>query len=320
MAFPDVPVTGVTTYTIGSTGDYATISAFQTAIADKDLVTNTKSYILELQGETIVENGTTLTGWTTNNTYYIYIRPVSGGEHNGVVGGGPILEKQTNGGAAFNVSAQYTVINGIEFRHTGATPGAGASLLVQNIHVENCIANAVTQGFVGIRNNCTVVNCLALDCTTEGYNNANFSNGLIQNCLAYDCLTGFSGVSSGTGPDVKNCCSYGGSTANYAGTFNTGSCTNNAASDAATNTPPGSNPITTNIVTGDFEAVASDNYHLSSGSTLRAAGADLTASGYTTDWEGDARPNGSAWDVGPDQYVAAGVTGNPAYYQLLRRQ
>jgi hypothetical protein len=323
MAYPDVPTTGtVTTYTIGSTGDYATIAAFQTAIADKDLVTNTTSYILELQAENISENGTNLTGWTTNSTYYIYIRPVTGAEHNGVVGAGPIIRKTTNFGTAFTVSAEYTVIDGIEFRHEGSI-NLGAALAIGTSGsqtIKNSILSNGTVGIQGINVNSQIVNCLALDLTDTGFAMTTTANGgLIQNCLAYDCSTGISGVSTGTGPHIKNCCVYGASTASYSGTIDTGNSTNNAAGDASTTTPPGSNPITTNIVPGDFEGAVSDNFHLASGSTLIAAGADLTASGFTTDWEGDARPNGSAWDIGPDQYVAD-VTGNPAYYQLIRRQ
>ena len=300
MAFPDVPDTGtVTTYTIGSTGDYATIAAFQSAIGTKDLVTATTSYILEIQGETIDENGTNITGWTTNSTYYIYIRPVSGAEHNGVLGAGPILRKTTNGGSVLIFSSSYISINGIEFRHTGAAVGDGLNFNITNCHAQDCISNAVVTGFVGVRNSTTVVNCLALNCTADGYDSPSSSTGTILNSLAVDCATGFEANLGGT--IVKNCHSYGATTASYSGTFDTSNSTNNAASDADPNTPPGSNPITTNTVSTDFEDYANDDYHLASGSTLIDAGADLTASGYTTDWEGDARPDGSAWDIGPDQ-------------------
>ena len=54
-------------------------------------------------------------------------------------------------------------------------------------------------------------------------------------------------------------------------------------------------------------------YRLSAGSPMRGAGVDLTGLGITaldSDLAGNARPNGSAWDVGAFQFNAAAVGGS----------
>lgn len=108
------------------------------------------------------------------------------------------------------------------------------------------------------------------------------------------------GSSAGHYVTIKNSIAYN-NTTNYTGQFGAAS-TNNAASDGATNTPPGSSPYTSDVVSADFVDAANDDFHLSSGSGLRGQGANLYSS-FTTDIDGDTWPSSGAWDIGFDYFT-----------------
>ena len=58
---------------------------------------------------------------------------------------------------------------------------------------------------------------------------------------------------------------------------------------------------------------ANNDYHLAAADTVaRGAGVNLTASGITTDIDGEARPATGAWDIGADQ-VAESPTPASSY-------
>lgn len=62
---------------------------------------------------------------------------------------------------------------------------------------------------------------------------------------------------------------------------------------------------TTNLTTGaatDY-IVSSSNFHLKAGSAAINTGTNLSAYGVSNDFDGDARPQGAAYDVGADEYI-----------------
>ena len=78
----------------------------------------------------------------------------------------------------------------------------------------------------------------------------------------------------------------------------------NASDEASTTTPPGSNPVTTDVVPADdFVDAANYDYHLKSGSLLEDAGIGTTNSNVpSTDVDGDARgvsTTGIGYDAAP---------------------
>ena len=305
------------TYTIGATGsDYTTLSDFVATYAgDKDLVTNAKTITLELKAETFDEDAGaefTSTDWTTNDTYKFIIKPAAGAEHNGVVGAGPIIAYTagSNFEAALKLTGVSAQLIGLEFRNNGGTSSKGL-VASGNPHIDGVglIFNDCANGMQYLSTNTTLSSCLALNLSSIAFDSSNFASAVIMNSLAVNCGTGFDGPATSGEMIVQNCCTMG-CTNNY-----TGRCEptaqpkslNNAASNGATSTPPGDNPVTSNIPNSDFEDYNNNDFHLSSGSSLIGAGYNLfgMAAPHDVDWEGDARPN-AAWDIGPDQYVASG--------------
>ena len=113
----------------------------------------------------------------------------------------------------------------------------------------------------------------------------------LENCTGIDDGGGTCFASGSTSLKATNCVAFGGATG-FSGTFIGGS-TNNASDDS---TEPGSNPITTDIVSGDFTNTAGEDYSVSGiTSTLYNAGADL---GLQQDIKGQWR----ATDVGAYEF------------------
>ena len=125
---------------------------------------------------------------------------------------------------------------------------------------------------------------------------------VVSNCTAVGLAYGY----RRTGGDitVKNCITQN-CTDGFSGTFS-------AASDYNISDIAGDAPGThskTGVV--QFVDAAAKDYHLSPADTVaRGAGVNLTASGITTDIDGDARPATGAWDIGADQ-VAESPTPTP---------
>jgi hypothetical protein len=69
--------------------------------------------------------------------------------------------------------------------------------------------------------------------------------------------------------------------------------------DGGTTTFVGINP--TNSLFAN-PLVSTSNYHLSTGSPAIDRGLNLASTGFSTDYDGESRPKGSAWDLGADEY------------------
>ena len=121
------------------------------------------------------------------------------------------------------------------------------------------------------------------------------------NNTVYGFTTGIKQVSNNF--RVKNNIAYN-NTTDYSGTFEATS-TNNLSKDT---TAP---PLNTYYTGKTLSFISTTNFHLKSTDTDAIdKGADLHADAayaFNTDIDGNTRPNG-AWDIGADEYVAAGTT------------
>lgn len=123
-----------------------------------------------------------------------------------------------------------------------------------------------------------------------------------SNCTAVGLAHGFHCI--GGALTAKNCIAQN-CTDGFSGTFSAASDYN--ISDIAGDAPGAHSK--TGVV--QFVDAAAKDYHLAASDTVaRGAGINLTASGITTDIDGDARHATGAWDIGADQ-VAESPTPTP---------
>lgn len=155
------------------------------------------------------------------------------------------------------------------------------------------------------------VNCIFEGWTTVGNTanavctGANAHSYYFENCTVYNCANGF-GQIGGTFT-TKNCLYDHAGLATHVGWTGTIGGTNNASSEA---TPPATNQrinqtfTYVNTGTGDFHLAAGD-------AGAKDFGADLSADAtyaFADDFDGVARPQGTAWDIGATEVAVASNT------------
>ena len=171
---------------------------------------------------------------------------------------------------------------GLKLRECICKNGVSAYDVVANCDAENVVAYSdvasYCRGFYsGISQQIAWSNCTAVG-LTRGFHAGDGSGSKVTatNCIAQMCTDGFY-TDFGWNPS-----------SNYN--------VSDIAGDA-----PGTHSKTGVV---QFVDAAAKDYHLSPADTVaRGAGVNLTASGITTDIDGDARPATGAWDIGADQVV-----------------
>jgi len=298
-------------------GDYTSIQDWwDTECKAYDCVTNQISPVLEcyddwasgLNEQIILAEGT---GYSANSTYHPIIRCASGHRHNGIPQSGFYISRLASYASIIELDAYYLEIDGIDVENLSTSYGRGFRKSVNSVArststtIKNCIARAADdqaafENLVGTND----YNNLAWG-SDLGFQSLNWYDVTLSNCVAVDCLSGFKNLAN-SDSTLRNCVAYGCATSFDGSRW--ASSTNNAASDGATITPPGSNPYTSNVVAGDFEGAANDDYHLSSNSNLVGLGANLYSE-FQTDIDGDLYPATGAWPIGFDHVaIAAGTT------------
>jgi len=307
-----------------SSGDYTTLSAWESG-EQVDLVAADEIAVAECYDDwpSGLNDVPTIAGWTTDSERYVKVYVPSAERHNGTPATGFYVYTDQNYGYPLKVSQNYTVVEGF-CGEIGATSSANSSIYVEANYVSFDAVfcrvandsssrintalnfNTASTGDYFVAKNCAFINkasdspaVYVRNFTNQDYYNCVFVSG--GNTTALECLT--------TGPIVlKNCVAYG-ATVGYdtEGAIDTSNSSNNASDVASTYTPPGTNPLTTNIVSTDFADAANDDYHLAAGSSLIGAGANLYSS-FTADIDGDEWPAAGAWDIGFDYYVSTTPT------------
>ena len=312
-----------------SGGDYTSLSAWEAAeeAIETDLVAAGRTPVAECYNDWAggLSDAVQLGGpWNCDAANRLIIRAAPGNgtqgpnAAGGVPGKGFKVTSATSWGKTVENWERYSSIQDIEIEQSAAS---GSALLLQStglyfdVVVERCIVKAGggtgAGGIYGRR--FAAIDCLAYDCGAIGFGYTVAWYGYkVRGCVAKNCGEGFRGPAggdaSGQGVELKNCIAYNNTSNWNLPQLYTAGTSNNAASDGATTVPPGSSPYASDVVAADFEDAAGNDFHLASGSGLIGQGADLTAEGITTDVDGDARPNGSAWDIGFDHFVSGGGT------------
>jgi len=321
------PAFAETVSTINKTGeDYNTITLWEDAV-DGDLVTATSqptAHVYNDDGD-LNDGLIVVDGSTTNSSYYMKITAPSGERHNGTFGSGATItytsslinqtmivlkdnyiifewitisgmtadDWTTNyfigiGGSNNNITIRYNLIGNTNLSSTksiGYCIGLGPFEAATNIFIyRNIIANVAANNVSGIFLGAT----------------GNTTSAFVYNNTVYN-------TDNGTGTDTGITCADESFTCsnnlvNDCGTdFTFGASTThdyNAASDSTADSE--ANNINT-ISDADF--ISSSNFHLATGSDAIDVGYDF-GSPYNVDIDGTTVTG--TWDIGADEYVAAG--------------
>jgi hypothetical protein len=270
-------------------------------------------------------------GWTTDPANYLRIfTPVSTSEvgasqrHNGVwtssgyqleVANAIGIQMQTDYIRVEGLQARLTSVNAIsQFVLSPLGPGANI-----DIRISHCIIRGVSNSTFSWHNGigifgagsgaCYVWNNIIYDCggnaDAAGFHldDAEITTYLYNNTIL-DCWMGIyanTGFISAKNNVVNNCTNC------YVGGNWSGASTHNLSDQADA---PGSNPINSTSVI--FLNEAGDDFHLRwDDPSAHNAGNDLSSDGnlpFTTDIDGDTRPNLANWDIGADENWAPTVT------------
>jgi hypothetical protein len=301
-----------------SGGDYTSLSAWWATEGNGvDMVTATDGATAECYNDFTggLNDQVTLSGATVDATYHAKITVAAGNRHDGLgfETGFFIWYSQYNG-FVINNQQNYTELEWIEIKQTGS--GSASALInagyygviMTNVIGRTTYSAATGQG-IYFRGGATAASKLrkSIGVGTSSYGIFAQDNVDVQDSI------GVSGSSNGiflwmtaNQPTLYN--SIGMTTSGVGiavgnGTLSTGD--SNAASDGSTNTPPGSNPYTTDVTSSDFSDSANGDYHLAAASGLIGSGYNLYSE-FTTDIDGDTWPSSGAWDIGIDYYVSGG--------------
>lgn len=309
--------------TSGAGRDYADPLTWETDFQG-DQVTLARSPVLEGYADaTEYNNRCHIAGSTCNATYFMDFRAASGHEHKGDINSGVYLHNQTSSpGAALRHFDNYCSYQDLMVSEdvTNANPryvieistGGNNSDCV-GIFVRFSINAGTGDGRGGYAGSTgTIRNCLFQDADDDGWLCLG-GTITIENCNSHNNGgTGFSGGS--TNYTIKNSIATGNGGVEFGSTWNSNSDYNVSSDSSA----PGSNSKTNQTPT--FVDSTNDDWHLASTDTVaKDAGTDLSAS---FDDDVDLETRSGSWDIGFDEYIAAGGGGNDGaatyhYRQLM---
>jgi len=295
-----------------SGGDYTSLSNWE-AGEQADLVAAGNIAVAECYA---MEDTTAvlIDGWNTDATHYIRITVPSAERHDGKRNTSKYRLKI---GAHFlngsvDVAENYTRFEGLQIRNSSAYTLSALNVGADYCNVSDCIFyDCATNGFRFPWNTVYLENCLALTCAEAGFLGYAYGSATmyLSNCVALNCANGFYTPTSRT-IYCRNCYAGACSTAGYGGA-GTKTLTTSHASDTSGNTQTSCSTSAgtyfTNVTAG------SEDIHIGALSALIDAGTDLSADTYwhhpggAVDIDGKAR--GASWDVGAEEYVAAGPAG-----------
>ena len=289
---------GTTNGTAGATRAYATLTEWESS-EQTDLVTATDTHIVNCTGTAADTSKFSLTGWTTDATYFITI---NGENTTGKISTSHYrLSFTTTSNFYYSciIDADYTVINDMQLQLDVDHIGANAYRVTGDfVDLNRCIVKGIVAtsmygtGFlVSTADGGSATNCLAYDFTLAsslGFDinlSTSTNKFIVDNCTAYDCYTGF--TQGFQDANYRNCISQLGNDG-FGGSANSRDyCVSDVSGDDV-----GANG---SIGTVSFVDAANDDYTPASGDTLaKGQGQDLSGT-FTDDLTGTTR---STWDVG----------------------
>ena len=264
-------------------------------------------------GGTADTTAVVIDGWTTSATDYIKIWTDTSESyrHSGKweTGNKYRLSLAKTDGALVSVYEPYTRVIGIQTNNTGTYGSAfGIELVVGSSGsiIDSCIFYQGIEG-IFVDSESYIVNCIAVDCSTTGFDFTPSGACFAYNCTAIDCGYGF--LCSYGSATIKNCLGHSNTTADFfyegSGTFTVTYC---ASSDLTADDRGGAGNRISRAFT--FVDEAGNDFHLAS-NDAGALGFGLNLYNdatypFQTDIDGDDRGGAAAsWDIGADESVSA---------------
>lgn len=296
-----------------SGGDYTSLSAWWTAKSG-DFVTATEGERAECYDDwpSGLSDTLIISGATTSVDYFASVTVASGHRHDGTPQSGFFMKKSDPFNGLIELTDDFTVVEWTDVENTGTLGQQADGYRILGTIGTLVLSQAIGKGGArGCRDSGAhdVLACLFYDSDTGLSQLSSFQANRVENCTISDCTNGIQAhsVSSGFTIAVNNVVT--GATTSYVNSagFDGTNSLNNAADDASTTTPPGTAPITTDIVSGDFVDAANDDWHIDdSGSTLYQAGSNATTAVNDID---DEAFDGTSPSVGFDELLAAAAGG-----------
>lgn len=294
---------------------YTSLSAWEAA-EDTDLVTATDTHTVYVRSSagTADTTGFSITGWTTNSSYYITVQAASG--HQAIKSGWSTSRYRLSiTDDSVEIQEDYTRFIGLQIEtiHSAASYVRAiychaASCTFANCRVRGSGSGTQYSGFAFLEaesGTCVIYNSIIERFTGYGVLcevtiGVTLYNSIINN-------TTLAGIYRSAGTVAAYNCAIFNTNNDINGTVTVDYC--------ATDDGDGTNAIAPDGGDWDneFSDEANGDYALLNTGNLYRAGANNPSSGiYTTDIDGDSY-NSGAYSVGVDEYVAA-ATGNPWYY------
>jgi hypothetical protein len=290
-------------FTIGASGgDYASISAWQTAEL-KGLIANNASHRIKLIGSQS-ESITISSSWANDEDHPLIIEALETSRHEGVYTTASFKGRINHGGSiGLTIAAPYVEVQDLVFTSTGSTSILGGS--ANTVIVRRCISDGANNAYSAVSGSMRIENSIAQGGTNcVRYSNAGGSLE-VYNCTLV-CSTGnVFNADNGTGAIVEenNYCSTASGSV-YAGT-GVGNITK-GANTATSNTEAvtvGLQSIALDTTTFTNVTDGTEDFHLPSvNSPLWNAGEDLSSE-FSEDLVMIPRPQGDSFDIGALEFI-----------------
>ena len=300
---------------------------------NRDVVTNNEQWNIACYANgTTADSAVQILGWTTDATHFIKIytpyltsQVGTSQRHSGVWDTSKYYVSRGTGGITIDSYQNYTVIEGLQVTNSG-TASTDIVMELQSYHVHiTASSNIIRGGYHGIESSAQagdgdhlIYNTIVYGAYRMGIN-SNSSSGhpnYVYNNSVSGCVVGNVDYSYGIGGSngwdvIKNNISINqGHYSTYQGDVGWGSQSYNICQDTSCSSTGSLTGKTNTNVKFVNITPGSENLHLQSGSVAINAGTDLSGT-FTTDIDGNTRPQGSAWDIGADERLP-----NPVYYSV----
>lgn len=291
----------IITSTIRATGgDFTTLSAWEAAVQG-DFVTLDQQHIAECYDDwpSGLDDAVNISGSTTSPTQNMVITSPIGQRHNGTPSTGFLIQRAVSYGTIIRVTDSNVRIEYLNIYNTGTSGDTTTVLGLGSFIVDSCTLRAGKTSIHDLRSGQSIRNSLIYS-SPNGIRIRDYNSPSVYNCTIANCSIGVA-TQNNANPTIRNVVVFNCGTS-WSGSFS-GSSFNNAASNATTQTPPGTDPLLVDIVASDFIGDLTNDFHLSAGSQLRNTGLNLYGI-FTNDIDASTRESLLAWDIGIDSFIS----------------